>query len=341
MAKQKSILVTGGAGYIGSHTVVELVQSGHHVVIVDDLSSTDTTLLKGIEKITGKEVEFHQINCVDKHALNSLFNTHTFEAVIHFAAFKSVGESVQKPLEYYANNIGSVITLAQVMLQYNVTDLIFSSSCTVYGEPDEIPVTEYSPIKPAESPYGATKQMGERILADASKNGLRVVSLRYFNPIGAHPTAHIGELPLGSPNNLVPYLTQTAIGFREKLTVFGNDYNTPDGSCIRDFIHVVDLAQAHLKAMEYLKKQKQPALFQAFNIGTGKGCSVLELISLFQKATGVELKYTIGSRRSGDIEKIYADPTMAFNELNWTPSFSVKQALQHAWQWEKKLRNPA
>lgn len=338
MAEQKSILVTGGAGYIGSHTVVELIQSGHHVVIVDDLSSADTTLLKGIEKITGKEVEFHQINCVDKQALNSLFTKHAFEAVIHFAAFKSVGESVQNPLKYYENNIGSVIALAQVMIQHNVTDFIFSSSCTVYGEPDEIPVTEDSPIKPAESPYGATKQMGERILADAVKNGLRVVSLRYFNPIGAHPSVHLGELPIGSPNNLVPYLTQTAIGLREKLTVFGNDYTTPDGSCIRDFIHVVDLAQAHLKAMDYLKNQSQPSLFKAFNIGTGKGCSVLELISLFMKSTGVELNYSIGPRRAGDIERIYADPTLAFNELKWTPTYSVKQALQHAWQWEKKLR---
>jgi UDP-glucose 4-epimerase len=317
------------------------VNSGYKVVIADDLSRSNTSLLEGVEKITGKAVDFYQINCTDKNALRSVFDKNTFETVIHFAAYKSVGESVEKPLEYYENNIGSLITLAQVMKEHQVKNLIFSSSCTVYGEPDQIPVTEHTPIKPAESPYGATKQMGERILEDAAKNGLRVVSLRYFNPIGAHPSSHIGELPLDSPNNLVPYITQTAIGIREKLTVFGNDYNTPDGSCIRDFIHVVDLSQAHVRAMQYLQQQSQPNLFKAFNIGTGKGYSVLELISLFEKSTGVQVNYSIGSRRPGDVEKIYADPSFAFTELKWQPAFSIEEALLHAWQWEQAIKSKA
>lgn len=338
MINSKAILVTGGAGYIGSHTVVELINSGYKVVVVDDLSRSNISLLKGVEKITGQSVDFHQINCCNKAALTLLFKKYSFETVIHFAAYKSVGESVQKPLEYYENNIGSLVTLAQVMQEEGVKNLIFSSSCTVYGEPDQIPVTEQSEIKPAESPYGASKQMGERILKDASKNNLRVVSLRYFNPIGAHPSAHIGELPLGTPNNLVPYITQTAAGLREKLTVFGNDYNTPDGSCIRDFIHVVDLAKAHVKAMEYLREQRQPTLFKAFNIGTGKGYSVLELLSIFKKATGVDVNFSIGSRRPGDIEKIYADPSLAFSDLKWSPIFSVEDSLLHAWQWEQAIK---
>ena len=336
MAKKK-ILVTGGAGYIGAHTVVELSQAGFEPVIVDNFSKSDDTLLKGIEKILGSKPVFMEGNCTDSTFLRSVFEKHQFACVMHFAAFKSVGESVQRPLYYYHNNIESLVTLLEVMKEFNVNDLIFSSSCTVYGEPDQIPVDESAPFKRAESPYGATKQMCERILEDAYSSGFRVISLRYFNPIGAHPSALLGELPIGTPNNLVPYVTQTAIGKREQLTVFGNDYTTPDGSCIRDFIHVVDLATAHMNAMQYLDKQKGDTFYNVFNLGTGVGVSVLELITKFEKATGVKLNYVIGPRRSGDVEKTYADPTKVNKELGWNAKYSVEEALLHAWQWEQKL----
>lgn len=336
----KKILVTGGAGYIGAHTVVELIQAGYDVVIVDDLSKSDDTLLKGLEKITGKKANFLQGDCGDKKFLTSVFQSHgPFSCVLHFAAYKSVGESVQFPLMYYRNNVGSMITLLEVMKENNVSDIIFSSSCTVYGQPDHIPVDEQAPFKRAESPYGATKQMCERILEDAYLTGLRVVSLRYFNPIGAHPSALMGELPVGTPNNLVPYITQTAAGVREKLTVFGNDYNTPDGSCIRDFIHVVDLATAHLKAMQYLADRKEKSLFDAFNLGTGIGVSVLQLIKTFENSTGVKISYQIGPRRSGDVEKVYGNPVKANAALGWKTKFPIEDSLLHAWQWEKKIRN--
>lgn len=336
MAKKK-ILVTGGAGYIGAHTVVELSQAGFEPVIVDNFSKSDDTLLKGIEKILGSKPVFVEGNCIDKAFLKSVFEKYEFACVMHFAAFKSVGESVQKPLYYYHNNLESLITLLEVMKEFDVKDLIFSSSCTVYGEPDQIPVDETAPFKRAESPYGATKQMCERILEDAYLSGFRVISLRYFNPIGAHPSALLGELPIGTPNNLVPYVTQTAIGKREKLTVFGNDYNTPDGSCVRDFIHVVDLAIAHMNAMQYLDKQKGDMFYNVFNLGTGIGVSVLELITKFEKSTGVKLNYVIGPRRSGDVEKTYANPAKVNKELGWSAKYSVEEALLHAWQWEKKL----
>lgn len=336
MAKKK-ILVTGGAGYIGAHTVVELSQAGFEPVIVDNFSKSDDTLLKGIEKILGSKPVFMEGNCTDSTFLRSVFEKHQFACVMHFAAFKSVGESVQRPLYYYHNNIESLVTLLEVMKEFNVSDLIFSSSCTVYGEPDQIPVDESAPFKRAESPYGATKQMCERILEDAYSSGFRVISLRYFNPIGAHPSALLGELPIGTPNNLVPYVTQTAIGKREQLTVFGNDYTTPDGSCIRDFIHVVDLATAHMNAMQYLDKQKGDTFYNVFNLGTGVGVSVLELITKFEKATGVKLNYVIGPRRSGDVEKTYADPAKVNKELGWNAKYSVEEALLHAWQWEQKL----
>ena len=336
MAKKK-ILVTGGAGYIGAHTVVELSQAGFEPVIVDNFSKSDDTLLKGIEKILGSKPVFMEGNCTDRTFLRSVFEKHQFACVMHFAAFKSVGESVQRPLYYYHNNIESLVTLLEVMKEFNVNDLIFSSSCTVYGEPDQIPVDESAPFKRAESPYGATKQMCERILEDAYSSGFRVISLRYFNPIGAHPSALLGELPIGTPNNLVPYVTQTAIGKREQLTVFGNDYTTPDGSCIRDFIHVVDLATAHMNAMQYLDKQKGDTFYNVFNLGTGVGVSVLELITKFEKATGVKLNYVIGPRRSGDVEKTYADPAKVNKELGWNAKYSVEEALLHAWQWEQKL----
>jgi len=335
---KKKILVTGGAGYIGAHTVVELAQNGYQPILVDNFSRSDRTLLEGIEKILNEKPVFYQGDCTDEAFLKNVFHSEKdIQAAIHFAAYKSVGESVQKPDIYYSNNINSLIALIRVMKEFNVKDLIFSSSCTVYGQPDHIPVGEEAPMKRAESPYGATKQMCERILEDIYPHGMRIVSLRYFNPIGAHPSALIGELPIGVPGNLVPFITQTAIGKREKLTVFGNDYDTPDGSCLRDFIHVVDLAQAHLKALEYLAKQKEPNLYKVFNVGTGVGVSVLELINTFQKITGVKLNYVIGARRSGDVEKTYADPAKAFKELQWKPGFSIEDGLLHSWHWEERL----
>jgi len=334
------ILVTGGAGYIGAHTVVELIQAGYDPVIVDDFSKSDDTLLRGIEKIIEKKPTFYHGDCCDSEFLKDIFKNHgPFASVMHFAAYKSVGESVSKPLDYYRNNLNSLITLLEVMKTNGVHDFIFSSSCTVYGQPDVIPVTEHAPFKRAESPYGATKQMCERILEDAYVLGFRIISLRYFNPIGAHPSALIGELPIGVPNNLVPYITQTASGKREKLTVFGNNYSTPDGSCIRDFIHVVDLATAHVKAMEHLSKNGAQKIYETFNVGTGIGVSVLELIDKFQKVTGVKLNYVIGPRREGDIEKVYADPKKVNNGLGWSTKFSVEEALLHSWNWEKKLDN--
>ena len=339
MSIPRKVLVTGGAGYIGAHTAVELIEAGYEPVIVDDLSKSDRTLLEGIEKITGRKVSFFQGDCTDENFLKGVFEwAGPFQAVMHFAAFKSVCESVENPLSYYQNNIDSHVVLLKTMKHFNVTDLIFSSSCTVYGQPDVIPVTEEAPFKRAESPYGATKQMCERILEDAYHGGYRVISLRYFNPVGAHPTANLGELPIGTPNNLVPYVTQTAAGVRPKLTVFGNDYDTPDGSCIRDFIHVVDLAQGHLRAMEYLKTAP-PKSYEVFNLCTGEGVSVLQLIKRFIAATGVDVPYSIGRRRSGDVEKTYADPTKANNLLKWKPSFTVEDSLKHAWNWEKNIRN--
>jgi len=340
MTLTKKILVTGGAGYIGAHTVVELINAGYDPVIIDDLSKSDRTLLAGIEKITGRKVDFYKGDCCDKEFVIGVFKTAgPFSSVLHFAAYKSVGESVEKPLMYYQNNIDSLVTVLDVMKENGVADLIFSSSCTVYGQPDHIPVDESAPFKRAESPYGATKQMCERILEDAHLNGYRVVSLRYFNPIGAHPSAEMGELPVGAPNNLVPYITQTAAGVRDKLTVFGNDYDTPDGSCLRDFIHVVDLAIAHVKAMEYLVKRPEKKLVEAFNVGTGIGVSVLQLLDKFIKVTGVKLNYVIGPRRPGDVEKVYADPSKVNAALQWETKYSVEDSLRDAWRWEKKVRN--
>lgn len=337
---KKKVLVTGAAGYIGAHTVVELEQAGYHTVLVDDFSKSDKTLLEGTSKILGKTPVFYEANCGDPVRMKEIFDKEgPFETVIHFAAYKSVGESVAEPLLYYKNNVGAMVVLLEEMLRTKCKNIIFSSSCTVYGQPDTIPVNEDAPFKNAESPYGATKQMCERILADTYKKGLRVVSLRYFNPIGAHPSALLGELPVGPPNNLVPYITQTAAGVREKLTIFGNDYDTTDGTCLRDFIHVVDLAQAHLKAMEFLSGAKDEHLLEAFNLGTGKGVSVLQLVNEFVKVTGVNVPFTIGSRRSGDVEKVYADPDKANRILNWVTKLSVQESLLHAWNWEKKIRN--
>ncbi len=337
MEVKKKILVTGGAGYIGSHAAVELLKAGYQPILIDDFSKSDSTLLLGVEKIVGEKLPFYKGDCAKREFLESVFQIEgLISGVIHFAAFKSVGESVQRPLIYYHNNISSLITLLDVMKDFQVKNLIFSSSCTVYGQPDQIPVKEDAPFKRAESPYGATKQMCERILED-SYSSYKVISLRYFNPIGAHPSGLIGELPLGVPNNLVPFITQTAVGKRDKLTVFGNDYNTPDGSCLRDYIHVVDLAQAHVKALEFLNQSKPANSFEAFNIGTGVGVSVLELIYTFEQITGVKLNYSIGPRRAGDVEKTYADATKANYQLKWKAGFSTSEALLHAWNWEKKL----
>jgi UDP-glucose 4-epimerase len=335
---KKKVLVTGGAGYIGAHTVVELAAAGYEAIIVDNLSKSDETLIKGMATILGYSPTFYRGNCIDKEFMSGVFEKEkSISCVMHFAAYKSVGESVQIPVDYYRNNIDSLITLLEVMKDKGVSDLIFSSSCTVYGEPEHVPVSEDAPIRLAESPYGATKQMCERILSDAYRTGFRVVSLRYFNPIGSHPSINIGELPTGVPNNLVPYVTQTAIGKRDKLTVFGSDYNTPDGSCVRDFIHVSDVALAHLSAMEYLSRKGTGPAYFVFNLGTGKGVSVLELIGHFEKATGVKVNYSIGPRRPGDVEKTYADPSRAFRELGWRPKYSIEEALLHAWKWEEKV----
>ncbi|MBX2961030.1 MAG: UDP-glucose 4-epimerase GalE [Cyclobacteriaceae bacterium] len=338
MSTSKKILVTGGAGYIGAHTVVELIAAGYEPVIVDNLSASDKTLLRGVQQLTGKTLNFHQGDCRDKNFLNFVFKTQgPINCVMHFAAFKSVGESVQKPLLYHHNNVGSVLTLLEVMSEHAVTDFVFSSSCTVYGQPDKIPVDEKAPFKRAESPYGATKQLCERILEDVHTTGFRIISLRYFNPIGAHPSGLIGELPIGIPNNLVPFITQTAAGLRKKLTVFGNNYNTPDGSCIRDFIHVGDLADVHVKALAYLEKDTRKNVYDVFNVGTGKGASVLELVNLFIRTTGAPLPFVIGPRRPGDVEKVYADPTRVNTVLRWSSRYSMEDALKHAWAWEQKL----
>lgn len=336
----KNILVTGGAGYIGAHTAVELVQAGYEVTLVDNFSKSDRTLLDGMEKITGKKNDFFEGDCADAAFLRDVFKKRgQFTSVLHFAAFKSVGESVQKPLRYYDNNLNSLISLLEVMHEFNVKNIIFSSSCTVYGQPDVIPVSEGAPFKRAESPYGATKQMSERILEDAVHNGFKIISLRYFNPIGAHPSGLIGEIPVGPPNNLVPYITQTAAGVRDKLTVFGNDYNTADGTCIRDFIHVTDLALAHIRAMEHLASVSEEKIIDSFNLGTGEGVSVLQLVNEFMRVTGVNLPYAIGPRRPGDVEKVFADPSKSQVVLRWQHKYSIADSLLHAWQWEKKLRN--
>lgn len=339
--ESKKILVTGGAGYIGAHTVVELYASGYSPVIIDNFSKSDRTLLKGIEKITGKSLMFYEGDCADKQFLNGVFEKEDrLEGVMHFAAYKSVGESVEFPIMYYQNNLNSLLALVEVMKEHQVNNLIFSSSCTVYGEPDSIPVDEHAPFKKAESPYGATKQMCEQILEDAVKadQNLKVISLRYFNPIGAHPSAMLGELPIDEPNNLVPYITQTAAGMREKLIIFGGDYDTPDGTCIRDFIHIVDLATAHVKAIDKLLGAGENKGYQYYNLGTGQGVSVLQLVKEFIEVTGVKLNYEIGPRRAGDVVKTYANPTKAKNELNWSAQYTSRDALRDAWAWEKRLR---
>jgi UDP-glucose 4-epimerase len=340
MTRSKKVLVTGGAGYIGSHTSVELIQQGYVPVILDNFSKSDRTLLSGIEKITKTQARFYEGDCTDRDFLKKLFTLEPgIEAVMHFAAYKSVGESVEQPLKYYENNIGSLLALLEIMVEERIQNFIFSSSCTVYGQPDFIPVDEQAPFKRAESPYGSTKQMCERILEDAvvSNKELRVISLRYFNPVGAHPSALIGEVPLDVPGNLVPFITQTAAGIRKKLLIFGNDYATPDGTCLRDFIHVVDLAQAHVAALASMLQPGALERYEVFNLGSGEGISVLELVKKFIEVTGVSFPYEIGPRRPGDVEKTYANPAKALRKLGWKTNLTIEEALLHAWNWQKKI----
>jgi UDP-glucose 4-epimerase len=337
----KKILVTGGTGYIGSHTVVELQQSGYEVVIIDNLSNSNADVIEGIVRITGIRPAFEQFDLTDFDSLKSFFGRHQgIDGIIHFAASKAVGESVQKPLLYYRNNVVSLLNLLELMPGNHVKGIVFSSSCTVYGEPDNNPIDENAPIKPATSPYGNTKQINEEIIQDYvhSGAGIKSILLRYFNPIGAHPSAEIGELPLGVPQNLVPYITQTGIGIRKELSVFGDDYGTPDGSCIRDFINVVDLAKAHVIAIERMLGGKSKDSVEIFNLGTGTGVSVLELIKIFEKVSGKPLNYKIVGRREGDIEKIWADPNRANNVLGWKAQETLEDTVASAWKWQQKLR---
>ncbi|HEX8268248.1 MAG TPA: UDP-glucose 4-epimerase GalE [Flavobacterium sp.] len=334
------ILVTGGLGFIGSHTVVELQNEGFEVVIIDNLSNSSEEVLKGIVAITGKSPIFEKMDLREKAAVQDFFIRHSdVSGIIHFAASKAVGESVEKPLLYYENNIGSLVYLLQELVQKPESHFIFSSSCTVYGQADQMPITESAPIKPAMSPYGNTKQIGEEIIIDTAKvNNINAILLRYFNPVGAHPSAEIGELPIGVPQNLVPFITQTGIGLRQELSVYGDDYPTPDGTCVRDYIHVVDLAKAHVVALQRLVKKQNQEKVEIFNLGTGKGSSVLEVINAFEKVSGKKLPYKIVARREGDVIEAYANTDKANTVLGWKAESSLEDALDSAWKWEKKIR---
>jgi UDP-glucose 4-epimerase len=339
---KKKILVTGGTGYIGSHTTVELIEEGFDAIIIDNLYNSEADVVDRIHKITGIKPPLEVLDLCDQEKLDRFIQKHKdISAIIHFAAYKAVGESVNKPLDYYRNNLLSLVNMLEVMKRYGIPNLVFSSSCTVYGQPEKLPVNEDSPLQPATSPYGNTKQIGETIIRDTtvSDKNIKAISLRYFNPIGAHPSALIGELPRGVPENLVPYLTQTGYGIREELKVFGDDYNTPDGSCIRDYLHVVDLAKAHVVAIKRLIEGKNKTDYEVFNLGTGKGVSVLEAIKSFERVSGIKLKYKIVGRRAGDIEKIWADPTYANKELGWKTLSTLDEAMKTAWDWEKNIRN--
>ena len=339
---KKLVLVTGGTGYIGSHTVVELMNEGFDVVIIDNLSNSEKSVLDGIAEITGRRPFFEQFDVGDKEKLTNFFRIYKrLDAIIHFAAYKAVGESIDKPLMYYQNNLNTLMNLLEGMINFKVPNIVFSSSATVYGQPDELPVTEKAPFKPADSPYGNTKQIAEDIIRDTVKvnQDIKAISLRYFNPIGAHSSALIGELPRGVPNNLVPFITQTAIGIRKELKVFGDDYHTPDGSAIRDYINVVDLARAHVVAINRMLEDKSKSNLEIFNLGTGKGSSVLEIVKAFEKATGEKLKYSITGRRPGDVEVVYADTSFANKELGWKTEKGLEETLLSAWNWEKYIRN--
>ncbi len=334
-----NILVTGGTGYIGSHTAIELIKAGHEVLIIDDLSNSSIESLDRIEKLAGKRPIFEQFKLRDSAKVNDFFEEYEIDAVIHFAAYKAVGESVAKPMMYYKNNLVSLANVVDAMVNNNVKNIVFSSSATVYGQPETLPATEETPVLPAESPYGNTKQIGEQMLIDqtiATKE-FNAIALRYFNPIGAHESGENGELPIGTPNNLMPFITQTAIGLRDELKVFGDDYNTPDGTAVRDYIHVVDIAKAHVKAIERMLDNKTEEQFEIFNLGTGKGFSVKEVIDSFEKTTGVKLNYSMAPRRSGDVEQIYASTDKANKVLGWKAELSLDDMTLSAWKWEKHL----
>ncbi len=334
----EKILITGGAGYIGSHTAIALVNAGYQPIIIDDFSNSNTSVLKGLHEILGREVHCYTGDCNDSGIMSKVFMEHQLAGVIHFAAYKAVGESVAHPIKYYKNNVGSLLVLLETMKEFGVKNLVFSSSCTVYGQPEKLPVKEDSPRKPAESPYGNTKKICEDILNDVTRSalGLRMISLRYFNPIGAHNSAKIGELPLGVPANLVPFVTQTGAGIRERLTVYGDDYDTPDGTCIRDYIHVMDLADAHVKSIDYLK-DKPDNFMDLFNVGTGQGNTVMEVIKAFEKVSAKTLNFQIGPRRPGDVEKVWADTSKITAKLNWQPKFNLEDALRDSWRWQLAL----
>ena len=335
----KKILVTGGLGYIGSHTVVELQNDGYDVVVIDNLNNSSEQVKARIESITGKPFELLVGDVNDTVALHSLFKKHSFDGVIHFAAYKAVGESVENPIMYYQNNVSGLISVLEAMNTFKVSNLIFSSSCTVYGAATDLPVTENTLIQKAESPYGTTKILGEEIIQDFAKHkAFKSILLRYFNPVGAHPTAQIGELPLGVPSNLIPFVTQTAAGIRAQLTVYGDDYATADGTCIRDYIHVVDLAKAHVKALNYASKMSKSV--DVFNVGTGNGTTVLEVIRAFESVNGIKLNYKIGPRRAGDVEQIWADTTKVSEVLGWKPQYGVEDMMKHAWAWQQVLTKP-
>lgn len=335
----QNILVTGGAGYIGSHVIVKLHEEGYNPIILDNFSNSDRSVLEGLKKITGREFTIYEGDILDRTLFDKVFTETNIHGVIHFAAKKAVGESVEKPLFYYRNNVSGLVVLLEAMAYHNVSSLVFSSSCTVYGQPDQLPVTEETPKKPANSPYGNTKQVGEEIIQDTVTSGveLKSIALRYFNPIGAHPSSEIGELPLGVPNNLVPFITQTAAGLRKSLTVFGNDYNTTDGTCIRDYIHVMDLADAHVKCIRHIDTLEKKHHFDVINIGTGKGNTVLEVIKSFESVTEVHLNFELGPRRAGDVEKVYAGVNKSNEVLKWETKYSLDDSMRDAWNWQKKL----
>ena len=341
MNNSKNILVTGGAGYIGSHTVVDLIQNGFNPIIVDDFRNAQKSSVAGIEEIIGKSIEVREVDVCDRVALKKVFEEFSFSGIIHFAAYKAVGESVESPLSYYRNNIVGLVNVLELSIEFKVSNFVFSSSCTVYGEPtDSKVVTENTPIQPANSPYGNTKRIGEEIIEDVIASGvnMKILCLRYFNPVGAHASSLIGELPIGKPNNLLPVVTQCAIGKIPSITVNGNDYDTIDGTCVRDYIHVLDLANAHVKGVEWLAQQENP-IVENVNIGTGKGTSVLEVIETFEEISGLKLNWKFGERRAGDVVEIFADVTKSFNLLNWKSNLSARDAIIDSWNWELKLKN--